>query len=93
MNRVQAGGEVRDLAEVFSMPRIIPTAGKKGMRGLRSYDIGTGWDFLKQEHRRKRLSEIREFKPRLIMVCPPAVRSQPGKGSTVNTVGKRSVNH
>lgn len=60
-----------DFAEVFSNPRILPVASKKGLRGLRSYDVGQGWNFLDSSARRKCFEEIQEYKPRCIAVCPP----------------------
>ena len=60
-----------DFSEVFSMPRILPAAEKSGLKGLRSYDIGQGWDFLKAESRKKCLAEIEHYKPACVVVCPP----------------------
>ena len=34
--------ESTDVAEVFSLPRVVPGAEQKGLRGLKSYCIGTG---------------------------------------------------
>ena len=60
-----------DCAEVFSMPRILPVAEKKGLKGLKSYDIGLGWNFLKAEDRQKCLSDIKKYKPELVTISPP----------------------
>ena len=60
-----------DFAEVFSNPRILPVADKKGLRGLKSYDINQGWNFLDAEHRRKCRKEIEQYKPECVVVCPP----------------------
>ena len=60
-----------DVAEVFSMPRVVPLAEKKGLQGVRSYDIGSGWDFLRADHRKQCVEEIRQCKPRVLMVSPP----------------------
>ena len=84
MNEGEGRAQNKALAEVFSMPRIVPKAEKKGLRGLRSYDIGNGWDFLKSEHRRQCLAEIRECKPRFVMVCPPC-----GPFSTWQRINRR----
>ena len=62
--------ESADVAEVFSLPRVVPRAEQKGLRGLKSYDIGTGWDFLRASHRKQCLNDIREHRPRVVMVSP-----------------------
>ena len=59
------------VGEVFSMPRVVPCAEKFGLKGLKSYDIGTGWDFLNPEHRKQCREEIKKHKPRVLLVCPP----------------------
>lgn len=58
-------------AEVFSMPRSLPVADKKGLSSLKSYDIDLGWDFLKAECRQKCLEDIEKYKPKCVVVCPP----------------------
>ena len=60
-----------DFAEVFSPPRILPVAEKRGLKGLRSYDLSSGWNFLDAECRRKCLEDIEKYKPELVTVCPP----------------------
>ena len=75
----EAVKESPDVAEVFSLPRLIPRAEQKGLKGLKSYDIGNGWDFLKASHRKQCLQDIREQRPMFVMVSPPCVPSQPGR--------------
>ena len=60
-----------DFAEVFSNPRLLPAAEQRGLIGLRSYDVGQGWDFLKADQRKACLDEIRHYKPKCVLVCPP----------------------
>ena len=67
----EAVKESPDVAEVFSLPRLIPRAEQKGLKGLKSYDIGNGWDFLKASHRKQCLKDIRERRPMFVMVSPP----------------------
>ena len=54
-----------DVAEVFSMPE------KEGLRGMRSCDIQSGWDFFRSECRKQCLQDIRENQPRVVVVSPP----------------------
>ena len=60
-----------DVSEVFSVPRICPVAGKKGLHGGKSYDIHGGWDFLNATHRKRCLDELRKEKPRHVHMSPP----------------------
>ena len=50
-----------DFAKVFSNPRLLPAAERKGLKGLRSYDIGQGWNFLQADQRKACLDEIRHY--------------------------------
>ena len=63
--------ESPDVAEVLSLPRIIPRAEQKGLKGLKSYDVGTGWNFLIASHRQQCMQDIREHKPLFVTVSPP----------------------
>jgi hypothetical protein len=60
-----------DVGEIFSLPRITPVAEKKGLKSFGSMDLGNGWNFLKKEHRDQCRREIKEKKPRVLVVCPP----------------------
>ena len=60
-----------DFAEVFSNPRLLPAAERKGLKGLPSYDIGQGWNFLQADQRKACLDEIGHYKPNCVLVCPP----------------------
>ena len=90
-----------DIAEAFSMPRVVPAATAKGMTGLRSYDIGQGWDFLKAEHRKQCAEEIKANKPRMLIVCPPGgpfsswqrINSRKGKPSQKKLTSARVLLH
>ena len=60
-----------DVSEVFSVPRICPLAEQKGLRPGKSYDIRNGWNFLRADHRKSCLQEIRDNRPKHVHVCPP----------------------
>ena len=68
---VDVGGCVHDVSEVFSVPRLCPVAGQKGLKGGRSYDILNGWNFLDAAHRKGCLEEIATLKPRHMHVSSP----------------------
>ena len=56
------------VAEVFSMPRVLPIAERKGVTGMRSYDIGNGWNFLLESHRKKCREEISKHRRQVVLV-------------------------
>jgi hypothetical protein len=60
-----------DVGEAFSNPRVVPQANKMGLRGGKSYDLGTGWNFLRSDHRKKCREEIKKQKPRVLVISPP----------------------
>lgn len=60
-----------DFADVFSPPRVCPVAERKGLKGLRSYDLTSGWNFLDAECRRKCIADIEQYKPEVVLRCPP----------------------
>lgn len=60
-----------DVSEVFSVPRICPLAEQRGLKSGKSYDIRNGWNFLRADHRKSCLQEIRENRPKHVHVCPP----------------------
>lgn len=72
-----------DSSEVFSAPRISVAASEKGLRADQCYDIQSGWDFLKADHRKRCLEEIRAGKPKHVHVCPPR-----GPYSTMQNISK-----
>ena len=59
------------VGEAFSNPRVVPQANKMGFRGGKSYDLGTGWNFLRSDHRKQCREEIKEHKPRVLIISPP----------------------
>ena len=59
------------VGEVFSMPRVVPAAERKGFRGCKSYDIANGWNFLLADHRAKCREELRRLKPDFLVLSPP----------------------
>ena len=60
-----------DVAEVFSPPRISKVAEAVGLKSGKAYDLTTGFDFQRPEVRKRVLTEIREQKPDLVVICPP----------------------
>lgn len=60
-----------DVGEVFSMPRVVPMAHRKGLRVGKSYDIGNGWNFLDPQHRKMCRDEIEKQKPQTLVISPP----------------------
>ena len=61
------------VSEVFSLPRVVPVAEKKGLGPGRSYDQLNGWNFLLANHRKQCLQEIADQKPLMVIVSPPCV--------------------
>ena len=90
-----------DVAEVFSMLRVVVAATAKGMTILRSYDIGQGWEFLKAEHRKQCFEEIKANGPRMLIVCPPCgpfsswqrINSKKGKPAQKELTAARVLLH
>ena len=68
---VQVQHDKMDVGEVFSLPRVLPAAERTGLKGLRSYDLGTGWNFLNESHRKQCREEIQKHGPEVLMVSPP----------------------
>ena len=66
----QRGSEL-GFADVFSLPRVAPVAEKKGLCGVQSYDLLSGWNFLNPERRQQCAHDIARKKPRLLIVSPP----------------------
>ena len=60
-----------DVGEVFSVPRVVPIAERNGMKGMQSFDIHTGWDFLQSDHRKRCRELVASRKPMALVVSPP----------------------
>ena len=77
------------VGEVFSMPRVVPVAESKNLVCCGSFDVGTGWDFLKSEHRQLCRERLRKSKPRVLVLSPPCgpfsalQRISQGKGDPI----------
>ena len=71
LSTVDDGASGIDVSEVFSMPRIVPLASQKGLEGGKSFDIANGWNFLLAEHRKQCIQDIKQHKPRVLMISPP----------------------
>ena len=59
------------LRKCFPCPGVLPLPEKRGLKGLRSYDVAQGWNFLDAKHRKKCLDEIEHYKPECVVVSPP----------------------
>lgn len=75
-----------ELCELFSVPRIGLIAEQRGMK-CESYDIQSGWDFLKAEDRKRCLQKLRETKPKHLHCCPPC-----GPFSSMQRVSEKKQN-
>ena len=60
-----------DITEMFSPERVVQVAKKMGLSPGSSMDLTTGWDFTKEEHRRKAWNRVRSEDPELIIGSPP----------------------
>ena len=71
MFHVQLDHGQTDVGEAFSTPRVVPQATKMGLKGGKSYDIGTGWNFLNSDHRKQCRKDVSLHKPRVLVISPP----------------------
>ena len=60
-----------DVTEVFSPPRIVEMAVSMGLVGGKSFNLKTGWDFSRREHRLLAMEYVIRNKPKLIIGSPP----------------------
>jgi hypothetical protein len=60
-----------DLVEIYSPPRMVPLAAKRGMRATLSVDLLTGWNLLDPDVRVALVQEIKRRRPRVLMMSPP----------------------
>ena len=60
-----------DVTEVFSPPRVASAAAELGLIPGSSLDLKTGWDFSKQQDRRRAIDLIKAQKPFMIIGSPP----------------------
>jgi hypothetical protein len=76
------GEGMHDVSEVFSVPRMVKCASKKGMFPGMSYDLVLGDNLLKTDQRKRVLEELRRDKPFCVVVSPPCTmfsrRRRPG---------------
>ena len=56
-----------DVTEVFSPPRVTTQASKFGLEAGEAWDLTTGWDFSKSEHRERAEAYV-EDKKRLVVI-------------------------
>ena len=59
------------VAEVFSPPRVCQVAKKMGHVDGGSFDLKSGYDLSRQDHRRKVKRHLRQVNPDLLVICPP----------------------
>ena len=58
------------VAEVYSPPRVVVEAAKRGLKVGESMDLTTGSDFRKLEHRKQARQYIDTYKPKLLIGSP-----------------------
>ena len=70
-------GELNEVAEIFSPPRIVTVARRRGISARWSFDRlvekepGTPWDLSRRSHQLAILKILEEEKPELIVGSPP----------------------
>ena len=65
------------VGEVYSPPRVSAAAEQKGMTAGTCYDLLTGWDLSRASHRKAMCRQLREEKPKVLMICPPCTAFSP----------------
>jgi hypothetical protein len=60
-----------DLVEIHSPARMVPMARTHGLRAELSVDLLTGWDLLNLEVRVRLVQEIKQRRPKVLMMSPP----------------------
>ena len=68
---------VHDIAEIYSPPRIVPEARKRGLRGNLSLDLLSGWDFRSSALRARCLFLLVQLDVLFAIVCPPCTMFSP----------------
>ncbi len=63
--------EPEDLAEIFSVPRVVPFAGRLGLKATYSVDLLTGIDLLHWDQRVAVAAEVQRRRPQLLILSPP----------------------
>ena len=77
--RATTGLRSRSVLEVFSPPRIAPCSEKLGLQSVGSLDLRTGWDFRKEEDRKKAKALVRREQPWMVFLEPPCAEFSPLK--------------
>ena len=66
-----------DVMEVYSPPRLVPEAVRRGLRAVMSVDLTLGYDLCDHEVRRQTLAEVRARRPRALgLSCPCTMYSE-----------------
>ena len=60
-----------DITEVFSPERVAQVARRFGLTSGSSMDLTNGWDFNREDHRRKAWEKVKEESPVLLIRSPP----------------------
>eukprot|EP00435_Cladocopium_sp_Y103_P050345 s671_g15.t1 len=61
------------ISEVYSPPRVSAEGVKRGWTQGKAYDLDTGWDLRRTDHRKQMWRSLKEDDPDLIVICPPCV--------------------
>ena len=64
-------GGSQDVAEFYSVPRVVPVALALGLSGVFSLDILTGWDFRVPEYRQVSLDLLSQVAIYMLILSPP----------------------
>ena len=65
------------VVELYSPPRLVEEAVKRGLNASLSIDLATGYDLNQPEVRQHVREELRRRKPRLLLACPPCKKFSP----------------
>ena len=66
-----------DVAEVYSPPRVTEEAKKYGLKAGEAMDLTTGWDFRREEDRRRARRYLEEKRPKLLIGSPMCTMFSP----------------
>ena len=65
------------IVELYSPPRVVAEAAKRGLRAELSIDLSTGFDLREPVQRDRVCKELQRRKPRLLVTCPPCTKFSP----------------
>ena len=67
-------GQLDDVVEVYSPPRVVPAAASRGLQASLSIDLDTGYDLSQARVREEVRREICHRRPRLLISSPPCAK-------------------